>query len=110
MNWADVKAFIDHFRTDQIMQTLESLNIGAMSSNPWVLGGLAAVVLLTYFMGMRAISACIVGIGGFALALSWAVARGTGTEGIQGGGLYVIIGGGAVAVGLFIYLLFIKSE
>jgi len=110
MNWSDIKAFIDNFRTDQIMQSLEAWNVGALSANPWFLGGLAAVVLLTYFLGMRAISACIVGVGGFMMALSWAVARGTGPEGIQGGGLYMIIGGGAVAVGLFIYLLFIKSE
>ena len=110
MSWADVKAFIDNFRTDQILQNLQTWNVGELSSNPWLLGGFAAAVLLTYFLGMRAISACIVGIGGFALALSWTVGRGTGTEGIEGGGLYVIIGGGSIAIGLFIYLLFIKSE
>ncbi len=110
MSWADIKAFIDNFRTDQILQTLQTWNVGELSSNPWFLGGFAATVLLTYFLGMRAISACIVGIGGFTLALTWTVGRGTGTEGIEGGGLYVILGGGAVAIGLFIYMLFIKSE
>lgn len=110
MSWAEIKVFIDNFRTDQIMQTLQAWNIGELNSNPWVLGGLAAAVLLTYFLGLRVISACIVGIGGFALALSWAVGQGTGTEGLAGGGLYVIIGGGTIAIGLCIYLLFIKSE
>ena len=110
MSWADVKEFIDRFRTDQIMQQLESMNVGDLSSNPWFLGGFAAAVLLTYFLGMRAISACIVGLGGFALVLTMASGQGTGTEGISGGGIYIVVGGGAVAIGLFIYLLFIKSE
>jgi len=110
MSWTDVKNFIDWFRTDQIMQHLEAMNIGELSSNPWFLGGFAAAVLLTYLLGMRAISACIVGLGGFALALSLATDQGTGTEGISGSGIYVVVGGGAVAIGLFIYLLFIKSD
>jgi len=110
MNWAEIKDFLDHFRTDQIMQQLEAWNVGDLATNPWFLGGLAAVVLITYFLGMRVIAAFIVGIGGFTLALSYTVSQGTGTGGLEGGGLYVIIGGGTVAIGLFIYLLFIKSE
>lgn len=110
MNWESFKEFMAQFRTDQIMQQLEAWNVGELSTNPWFLGGFAVAVLLTYFLGMRAISAFIVGIGGFALAMSWTVARGTGLQGIESGGIYVIVGGGAIAVGLFIYLLFIKSE
>ena len=110
MSWAEIKDFIDNFRTDQIMDQLEAMNIGALNSNPWVLGSFAAAILISYFLGKQALSACIIGIGGFALALSWTVGRGTGPEGLQGGGLYVILGGGTVAIGLFIYLMFIKSE
>ncbi len=110
MGWSDVMDFIDRFRTDQIMQQLQAWNIADLNSNPWFLGSFAAAVVITYLIGWRAISAFLVGIGGFALALSYTLAKGTGTEGIQGGGLYVIIGGGAAAIGLFIYLLFIKSE
>lgn len=110
MSWPDVMDFIDNFRTDRIMQQLQTWNIGELSTNPWVLGGFIAAVLISYFIGWRAISAFLVGIGGFALALSYTVGQGIGPEGLEGGGLYVIIGGGAVAVGLFIYLLFIQSE
>lgn len=110
MSWADFKEFMTNFRTDNIMQQLETWNVADLSTNPWFLGGFGAVVLITYLLGLRAISAFIVGIGGFALALSWTVAKGTGTEGIESGGIYVLIGGGAIAIGLFIYLLFIKSE
>ena len=110
MSWADFKDFVDHFRTDQIMQQLDAWNVGDLKTNPWFLGGFAAAVLITYFLGKRAISAFLVGIGGFALAISYTVSKGIGTQGIEGGGIYVVVGGGAVAVGLFIYLLFIKSE
>lgn len=110
MSWTDIKEYLNCFRTDQIMQQLQAWNIGDLNSNPWFLGGFATVILITYFIGWRTISAFLIGIGGFALALSWAIGRGTGTEGIAGGGLYIIVGGGAVIVFLFIYLLFIKSE
>ena len=110
MTWESFKEFMTNFRTDNVMQQLQAWEVGDLKSDPWFLGGFAVVVLLTYFLGLRAISAFLVGLGGFALALSWTVAAGTGTEGIAGGGLYIIVGAGAVIVFLFIYLLFIKSE
>ncbi|MEA3363467.1 MAG: hypothetical protein U9Q61_09420 [Thermodesulfobacteriota bacterium] len=110
MSWADIKNYMDYFRTDQVMQRLQDWNIGDLSSNPWFLGGFAVIILFTYFMGWKAISGFLVGIGGFALIVSLAVGKGTGVEGIAGGGLWILVGGGAVAVALFIYLVFIKSE
>ena len=68
------------------------------------------LIVICNLTGWRTISAFLVGISGFALALSWTVSKGTGTEGIESGGLYIIVGGGAVVVALFIYLLFIKSD
>ncbi len=110
MSWATVKEYLDLFRTDQVMQQLQDWNVGNLSTDPWFLGGFAVAILLTYFMGWRTISAFLVGLGGFALALSWTVSKGTGVSGIESGGLYVIVGGGAVVVALFIYILFIKTE
>jgi len=110
MSWADIKEYLDYFRTDQVMEQLQAWNVGDLNSNPWFLGGFAVAILLTYFIGWRAISGFLVGIGGFALVLSFAIGKGTGTEGIAGGGLWILVGGGAVAVALFIYLLFIKAE
>lgn len=110
MSWADVKEYLDIFRTDNVMQQLHAWNVGDLSTDPWFLGGFAVAILFTYFMGWKAISAFLVGLGGFALALSWTVSKGTGTEGIESGGLYIIVGGGAIVVALFIYLLFIKTE
>ena len=110
MNWDNIKHYLDYFRTDQVMQQLQDWNVGDLSTNPWFLGGFAAIILITYFIGWRAIAGFISGIGGFALVVSLAIGKGTGVDGIAGGGLWIIVGGGAVVVFLFIYLLFIKSE
>ncbi|MCF6239471.1 MAG: hypothetical protein L3J79_11800 [Candidatus Marinimicrobia bacterium] len=110
MSWADIKSYMDYFRTDQVMQQLQDWNISELSTNPWFLGGSAVIILFTYFIGWKAISGFLVGIGGFALIVSLAVGRGTGVEGIASGGLWILVGGGSVAVALFIYLVFIKSE
>ena len=110
MNWDSIKQFLENFRSDQIMLQLQEWNFGELNSNPWFLGGFAAIVLLTYLIGWKAISGFLVGIGGFALVVSLAVGRGTGVEGIAGGGLWILVAGGAAAVALFIYLVFIKSE
>lgn len=110
MSWSEIREYLDYFRTDQVMQQLQAWNVGELNSNPWFLGGVAVAIVICYLIGWRTISAFLVGIGGFALALSWTVSKGTGTEGIESGGLYIIVGGGAVVVALFIYLLFIKSD
>ncbi len=110
MNWESIKYYLDYLRTDRVMQQLQEWNVGELSTNPWFLGGFAVIVMITYFIGWRAISGFMAGIGGFALVLSLAVAGGTGTEGIAGGGIWILIGGGGAAAGIFIYLVFIKSE
>ena len=67
MTWDQFKEFMTNFRTDNIMQQLEAWNVGDLKSDPWFLGGFAAVILITYFLGMRAIPAFLVGIGGLVI-------------------------------------------
>lgn len=110
MSWAELKSYVDYLRTDQVMQQLQNWNVGELNSNPWFLGGFAIAILLTYFIGWKAISGFLVGLGGFALVVSLAVGKGTGTEGIAGGGVWILVGGGAAVIALFIYILFIKSD
>lgn len=110
MSWADIKEYMDYLRTDNVMEQLQTWNVGDLATNPWFLGGFALIVLILYFLGMRAIAGFMVGIGGFSIVLSLAVAQGSGTKGLEGSGLWILVGGGAAAVMLFIYLLFIKSD
>ena len=110
MDWEKIKYYIDFLRTDQVMQRLQESNIDNLSTNPWFLGGFATIVLITYFIGWHKISGALVGIGGFALVLSLAVAQGTGVDGLSGSGIWILIGGGVAAASLFIYMVFIKSD
>jgi hypothetical protein len=110
MTWSEVQEFFTLFRTDNIMQQLQDWNVGDLSTNPWFLGAFVILILFTYFMGWGKISAFMVGIGGFTLMLSLAIGKGTGTEGIASGGLWIVVGGGAVIVAMFIYLLFVKAD
>lgn len=110
MDWGPVVEFIEKFRTDRIIEQLHVWNVGDLHSNPWIIGGFILVAFITYIIGWRAITAIVAGIGGFVITVSLTLSKGTGTQGLEGGGLWVIVIGGAVAVMLFIYLLFIKTE
>ncbi len=110
MDWQSIADFFENFRTDRLIEQLHAWNVGDLHSNPWFIGIFVTLCLITYFIGWRAITAIIAGLGGFILTVSLTLAKGTGVEGVEGGGLYIIVIGGAVAVMLFIYLLFIKTE
>lgn len=110
MTWTEFLGYLDNFRTDKVIEQLAAWNVDELSSNPYVLASFAVVIAITYFLGWKTFSAFIVGLGGFALAVSYGVKQGTGVEGISGGGVTVMVGAGLVAVFLFIYLLFIRSE
>lgn len=110
MNWQDFLDYMTRFRTDRIVEQLHAWNLGDLSQNPYVLGALLLGIALLYFIGLKTISGFIAGLGVFLYALSFAVTRGTDTAGVFNGGVWIIIGGGALACGLFIYLVFIRSD
>ncbi len=56
MSWEAIKNYLDYLRTDNVMAQLQAWNIGGLATNPWFLGGFAVVILLCYFLGMRAIA------------------------------------------------------
>jgi hypothetical protein len=110
MNWQEFLDFMINFRTDRIMEQLAAWNVGDLAHNQYVLASFALAIAITYLIGWKAISGFIIGIGGFIYSLSYAVAEGTGPEGLSGNGVWILVGGGAVSVMIFIYLIFIRSE
>lgn len=110
MTWTDFLNYLQNFRTDKVMEQLAAWNIDDLSSNPYVLGGFAIAIAITYLIGWKTTSAFLVGIGGFALAVSYTVKQGTGVEGLGSGGLTLLVGSGVIVIIIFIYLLFIKAD
>ncbi len=110
MSWQDFLDFMINFRTDKVMEQLTVWNVGDLGQNQYVLGSFALAIAITYFLGWKSISGFIVGIGGFIYAVSYAVAEGTGPEGLSGNGIWVLVAGGGASVILFIYLIFVRSE
>lgn len=110
MDWQAFLEFMTNFRTDRVMEQLADWNVGELGQNPYVLACIALAIAITYFLGWKSISGFIVGLGGFIYALSFAVSQGTGTEGLSGSGIWVLVLGGGGAVMLCIFMLFIRSE
>ncbi len=110
MDWQAFLEFMTNFRTDRIMEQLAAWNVGDLGQNPYMLAGVALAIAITYFLGWKAISGFIVGIGGFIYALSYAVSQGTGAEGLSGGGIWVLVLGGGGAVMICIFMLFARSD
>ena len=110
MSWQDFLDFMVNFRTDRVMEQLTAWNVGDLAHNQYVLGSFALAIAITYFIGWKSISGFIIGVGGFIYAVSYAVAEGTGTEGLSGSGVWVLVGGGGASVILFIFLIFVRSE
>ena len=110
MNWHEFLDFMVNFRTDRVVEQLAAWNIDDLSQNPYVLACFAMAIAITYFIGWKGFAGFIVGIGGFIYALSYAVAQGTGPEGLSGNGIWILVGGGGAAVLIFMYLIFIRSD
>lgn len=110
MDGSRISDFFRHFRTDEVVRTLQEANLGELIYNPWFLGACAALALIALFMRWRTLLATLVGCLGFAWLLSYTLGRGTSLEEGTNDALLVFIGGGVVLVGIIIYLIFIRTD
>jgi len=102
--------FFEHFQTERVVAWLQEMQIGDLIHNPYFLGGAAAVAVLSMIMRWRGFLSICLGLTGFAYLVSYTLQQGTQLDGLGNSTLLVFVGGGAVIIGLVIYLLFIKSE
>lgn len=101
--------FFRNLETQRIMQLLQDAKIGDLIHNPWFLGSVAALAVISLVMGWRLLLTTVLGLTGFAWLISYTLQQGTSLDG-SNDTLLVFVAGGAVVIGLVIYLLFIKSE
>ncbi|PLX86193.1 MAG: hypothetical protein C0618_09450 [Desulfuromonas sp.] len=106
----DFLDYLQHFRTDRIIEQLAAWNIDELSTDPYVLGLFAIAIGGTYLLGWKTLSAFIVGIGGFALSVAYTVKQNAGAVTLSGENMGILVGSGVLVIGLFIYLLFIRSD
>ncbi|NIQ97475.1 MAG: hypothetical protein GWN87_27340 [Desulfuromonadales bacterium] len=110
MGLNDITAFIQKFQTDKVIESLEKMKLETLIHNPWFLGIVATLALLALILRWRVLLTLILGLAGFTYLLSYTMQRGTELGGVGNSTLLVFVGGGAVVMGLVIYMLFIKSE
>jgi hypothetical protein len=102
--------FLENFQTERVVAWMQAMKIGDLIHNPFFLGGVAVVSVISLIMKWRAFLAICVGLTGFVYLISYTLQQGTQLEGLTSSSLLVFVGGGAAIIGLVIYLLFIKSE
>jgi len=102
--------FFQGLQTDRLIALLEDLHLGDLVHNPWFLGSAAALAIVSLLMRWRVFLAIVFGLTGFAWLVSYTLEKGTSLDSASNPTLLVFVGGGAVIIGLFIYLLFIKSD
>lgn len=99
-----------NFQTERVVAWLQSMQIGKLIHEPYFLGAIAAISVLSLVMKWRLFLAICLGVTGFVYLISYTLQKGTQLEGLSNPTLLVFVGGGAVIIGLVIYLMFIKSE
>jgi peptidoglycan/LPS O-acetylase OafA/YrhL len=100
----------ENLQTERVVAFLQSMQIGDLIHNPYFLGGVAAFAVISLLMKWRLLLALCLGMSGFVYLISYTMQKGTQLEGLSNPTLLVFVGGGAVIIGLVIYLLFIKSD
>ncbi|MBE0597815.1 MAG: hypothetical protein IH614_11140 [Desulfuromonadales bacterium] len=110
MELSALRDLLQNFETERVMETLGRLDVGQLVHNPYLLGGIGLLALLSLLMKWRLLLVTIMGLTGFVWLISYIQGRGTNLEGLASESLLLFVGGGVALIGLVIYYLFIKAE
>jgi hypothetical protein len=110
MNFSAMVDFLKNFETGKVLQFLNDMNVGELIQNPWFLGSMGVLALLSLVMKWRLLLVTILSVTGLAGLIAYTLARGTQLDNLGNPTLLIFIGGGALLIAIIIYLLFIKSE
>jgi hypothetical protein len=110
MEFSRILAYLKNFETGRAWQTLQQLQIGDLIHNPWFLGTIGALALISLFMRWRALLVILVSVSAFTWLLSYVQQRGTELDGLNNLSLLIFAGGGVLIISFFIYLLFIRGD
>lgn len=110
MNFSAIAGVLKHLETERVLKFLNDMNVGKLIHNPWFLGAMGALALLSLFMRWRLLLVTVLSVTGLAGLIAYTLQRGTQIESLGSQTLVTFVFVGAVLVAMVIYLLFIKSD
>ena len=111
MNSTSFMELLQRFETERVIAYLQALDLQELIHNPYLLGGIGALGIISLLMRWRLLLVTILSISGFVWLISYTLAQDTSLEGgIANNTLVVFVFGGTAIVFLAIYLLFIRSD
>jgi hypothetical protein len=110
MDFSMVVEFLRRFETERVLRFLTEMKVGDLIHNPWFLGSMGTLALLSLLMKWRLLLVSILSVTGLAGLISYTLARGTQLDNLGNQTLLVFVGAGAALIAIVIYLLFIRSD
>jgi hypothetical protein len=110
MDFTSILDFLQNFQTGRFVSYIQSLKIGEIIHNPWVLGAIGGMALLALVMRWRVLLALILSISGFAGLINYTIQHEASAENLSQQTLTIFVIGGACIIFVVIYLLFIKTD
>jgi hypothetical protein len=110
MDFSRVLGYLKNFETARAWQALQDLNVGELIHNPWFLGSIGVLALVSLIMRWRLLLVVLVSVTAFTWLLSYVHQRGTELDGLANETLLIFAGGGVFIIFFFIYLLFIRGD
>jgi hypothetical protein len=110
MDFSRIVTSLKNFETAKAWQTMQDMNIGELIHNPWFLGSIAVLALISLIMRWRVLLIVLVSVTAFTWLLSYVQQRGTDLDGLANETLLIFAGGGVLIIFFFIYLLFVRGD
>jgi hypothetical protein len=110
MDFSMVVDFFRQFETERVLRFLTEMKVGDLIHNPWFLGSMGTLALLSLLMKWRLLLVSILSVTGLAGLISYTLSRGTQLDNLGNQTLLVFVGAGAALIAIVIYLLFIRSD
>lgn len=105
-----MEKWLQYFETERILKFINEMQLGDLVQDPYFIGGMAALAIITWLLKWQWFSGTIVVVTGFALLLSYTMGQDTSLQEGNNDVLLVFVGGGAVLVAIAIYIFFIRGE
>jgi hypothetical protein len=110
MDFSQVVSYLKNFQIARTWQLLQDMNISELIHNPWFLGSIGVLSLISLFMRWRVLLVLLVSVTACTWLFSYVQQRGTELDSLGSESLLIFAGGGVAILFFTIYLLFIRGD